>query len=69
MVRFPTTSWSMVVSAGGETSVEHRDSLARLCQAYWRPVYGYVAGCKSSPKRPLSPSSTSMPFPLTEPSS
>jgi len=33
----------MVISAGGETSAEHRDSLARLCQAYWRPVHGYVA--------------------------
>jgi RNA polymerase sigma-70 factor (ECF subfamily) len=40
----------MVVSAGGETSLEHRDSLARLCQSYWRPVHAYVASQGYSPE-------------------
>ena len=37
MVRFPTTSWSMVIAAGGNPS-----ALAALCRAYWRPVHDYI---------------------------
>ena len=42
MVHFPTTSWSMVIAAGGNPSTEARDALAGLCQAYWRPLHEYV---------------------------
>jgi RNA polymerase sigma-70 factor (ECF subfamily) len=42
MVRFPTTSWSIVIAAGGNPSTEARDALAALCQAYWRPLHEYV---------------------------
>ena len=38
---FSTTHWSMVVSAGGDTTGAH-DALARLCQTYWYPLYAYV---------------------------
>jgi RNA polymerase sigma-70 factor (ECF subfamily) len=37
--RFPTTRWSVVLAAGDEDSSASRESLARLCEAYWYPVY------------------------------
>lgn len=38
---FLTTRWSVVLAAGGD--VESRDAaLARLCEAYWQPLYAYV---------------------------
>lgn len=39
---FLTTRWSMVVSAGNTHSPRSRESLAELCELYWRPVYTYV---------------------------
>jgi RNA polymerase sigma-70 factor (ECF subfamily) len=39
---FVTTQWSVVLSAGGEDTTRARDSLARLCQTYWYPLYAYV---------------------------
>jgi RNA polymerase sigma factor (sigma-70 family) len=42
MGRFPTTSWSMVVAAGAKPSVDSREALSELCQAYWKPVYEFV---------------------------
>jgi RNA polymerase sigma factor (sigma-70 family) len=39
---FVTTHWSLVVTAGDtDTTVAH-DALAKLCQAYWYPLYAYV---------------------------
>ena len=38
---FHTTHWSIVVSAQGDGSGA-RDSLAKLCQAYWHPLYAYI---------------------------
>ncbi len=40
--RFQTTHWSVVVRAGGAAAPESRDALARLCELYWRPVFGYI---------------------------
>ena len=39
---FATTRWSIVVSAGRDSSADSRDALATLCEAYWIPLYGYV---------------------------
>ena len=39
---FVTTQWSVVLSAGGEDTTRARDSLAKLCQTYWYPLYAYV---------------------------
>lgn len=39
--RFATTHWSVVLAAGRDTA-RGRDSLARLCQTYWFPLYAYV---------------------------
>ena len=38
---FHTTHWSIVVSAQGDGSGAH-ESLAKLCQAYWYPLYAFV---------------------------
>ena len=40
--QFTTTQWSLVLAAGGSTSPESRDALARLCESYWYPLYAYV---------------------------
>ena len=37
--RFATTCWSMVVHAGRGEDSDARDALARLCHAYWFPIY------------------------------
>ena len=36
--QFATTSWTLVVAAGGRS----REALAELCQTYWHPIYAYV---------------------------
>jgi RNA polymerase sigma-70 factor (ECF subfamily) len=38
---FVTTHWSLVLAAGGD-STGAEDALARLCKAYWYPLYGFV---------------------------
>src|SRR5436190_1827176 len=40
--RFETTRWSIVLAARTGQSVESRDALERLCEAYWYPVYALV---------------------------
>jgi RNA polymerase sigma factor (sigma-70 family) len=41
MSEFVTTRWSLVLAAGG--AAETREAaLARLCAAYWQPLYEYV---------------------------
>lgn len=39
---FATTHWSIVLSAKGESSTQVKESLAKLCHAYWYPLYAYV---------------------------
>lgn len=38
---FETTQWSIVIAAGGD-SPRARIALARLCEAYWYPLYAFV---------------------------
>jgi RNA polymerase sigma-70 factor (ECF subfamily) len=38
---FLTTRWSVVLSARGDTT-HAPDALAKLCHAYWYPLYAYV---------------------------
>ena len=38
---FHTTHWSIVVSAKGDSGGAH-ESLAKLCEAYWFPLYAFV---------------------------
>lgn len=39
---FATTHWSVVVEAGQSDSPKASQAMARLCQAYWYPLYAYV---------------------------
>jgi RNA polymerase sigma factor (sigma-70 family) len=43
--RFETTRWSLVLTAGGNTSTESRAALATLCEIYWYPLYAYLRRC------------------------
>jgi len=40
--RFPTTEWSLVLTAGYAQTAESRKALASLCERYWYPLYAYV---------------------------
>ena len=39
---FVTTHWSLVLTAGDANTTVAHDALAKLCQAYWYPLYAYV---------------------------
>jgi DNA-directed RNA polymerase specialized sigma24 family protein len=39
---FATTRWSVVISAGRDSSADARQALAALCETYWYPLYAYV---------------------------
>jgi RNA polymerase sigma-70 factor (ECF subfamily) len=47
---FATTHWSMVLLAGADGSPEAHHALARLCQIYWYPVYGFFRREGRSPE-------------------
>jgi RNA polymerase sigma factor (sigma-70 family) len=49
-VWFDPTSWTMVREAGGPTSAEADAARAKLCQAYWYPLYFYVRRLGHSPE-------------------
>jgi len=40
--QFPTTSWTLVLSAGQQTDANSSRALALLCEKYWYPLYAYV---------------------------
>ncbi len=40
--RFATTSWSIVLQAGGDSSPEQHQALESLCQSYWYPLYAFL---------------------------
>ncbi len=40
--RFPTTSWGVVLAAGGRHTAESRPALETLCGAYWFPLYAFL---------------------------
>jgi len=40
--QFATTRWSVVLSAGRESSADSKRALASLCETYWYPLYAYV---------------------------
>jgi RNA polymerase sigma factor (sigma-70 family) len=39
---FPSTHWSVVLSAGDASVPNGTQALDKLCRAYWRPIYAYV---------------------------
>ena len=56
-VRFETTHWSLVASAGRERSPEASRALATLCGNYWFPLYAFVrqAGYSAEDAQDLTP--------------
>jgi DNA-directed RNA polymerase specialized sigma24 family protein len=42
---FRTTHWSVVLAASQNESFGKQDALAKLCQAYWYPLYVYIRRC------------------------
>src|SRR5579871_4937732 len=40
--QFPTTRWTLVVSAGAPDRKEARSALVSLCEGYWYPLYAYL---------------------------
>jgi RNA polymerase sigma-70 factor (ECF subfamily) len=40
--QFPTTRWTLVVSAGAPDRKEARSALVSLCEGYWYPLYAYI---------------------------
>lgn len=40
--RFAETRWSVVLAAGGASSPQADDALAKLCRTYWYPLYAFV---------------------------
>ncbi len=45
--RFTTTHWSVVLTAGNQSSPDYTRALSALCQTYWYPLYAYLRrwGC------------------------
>ncbi len=48
--RFPTTQWSVVLAARGQTGAEAREALESLCTAYWYPLYAYTRSQGNDPE-------------------
>lgn len=47
---FPPTHWSVVLSAGDDSSSQSFAALEALCRAYWFPLYAYVRRCGEGPE-------------------
>lgn len=43
--RFPTTRWTLVVSAGDSHHVDADQAFSSLCELYWQPVYAFIRRC------------------------
>ena len=39
---FATTHWSIVISAGHDSSPDSKRALESLCETYWYPLYAYA---------------------------
>jgi RNA polymerase sigma-70 factor (ECF subfamily) len=53
--RFHTTSWTLVNAAAANPTIDSREALATLCQAYWHPIYAFIRrrGCDSDQAQDL----------------
>ena len=40
--RFPTTRWTLVLTAGNPERKDARSALVSLCESYWYPLYAYL---------------------------
>ena len=48
---FATTHWSVVLTAGDESSPQVEAALTSLCRSYWLPVYAFVRKRGHSPEQ------------------
>jgi len=48
---FPSTVWLRVEQAGDQTRPQSREALAKLCEAYWHPVYAFIRHKGNDPDR------------------
>lgn len=48
--RFVSTHWSVVLKAADSSAPDSTESLEKLCQTYWYPLYAYVRRMGSSPE-------------------
>ena len=48
--QFTTTHWSVVLTAGSESSPVAQAALETLCRSYWYPLYAYVRRQGHSPE-------------------
>jgi RNA polymerase sigma factor (sigma-70 family) len=39
---FPTTHWSLILSAASTGEARSREALAQLCRDYWYPIYSFI---------------------------
>jgi len=39
---FPSTHWTVVLTAAASGAPQAEEAMARLCEAYWYPVYGFL---------------------------
>jgi len=46
---FTTTHWTVILSAGRDSSAQASDALAKLCRTYWWPLYAFVRRQGHSP--------------------
>ena len=53
---FPATHWSVVLTAGHDSSPGAREALEQLCRAYWYPLYAYIRrrGCSAEDAQDLT---------------
>jgi RNA polymerase sigma-70 factor (ECF subfamily) len=47
--RFEPTSWTMVVGLQTTDASRRTEALARLCEAYWTPIYAFIRRSGTSP--------------------
>src|SRR6266516_78844 len=47
---FTTTHWSVVLTAGHNSSRGAQEALEKLCRTYWYPLYAYVRRQGNSPE-------------------
>jgi RNA polymerase sigma factor (sigma-70 family) len=49
--QFRTTLWTVILTAGDPASPQCEAALARLCHAYWKPVYAFICKRGNSPEQ------------------
>jgi DNA-directed RNA polymerase specialized sigma24 family protein len=50
---FPSTRWSLVMGAGLRSDPEAPEALAKLCKAYWYPIYAFIRRKGNDPELAL----------------